>query len=123
VDLVLYHGDHRRDERGYPQRAEGAAEKIQQAMIRLTVPKGRFELDPELGSRLYELGRASREPGRIEELALEYAQEALLELTQMKVLSATAQNQEEGLLLELELCWEGEAEAAERFRLELDLNG
>ena len=50
MDLVLYHGDHRRDERGYPQQAEGTAEKIQQAIIRLTVPKGRFALDPELGS-------------------------------------------------------------------------
>ena len=77
MDLVLYHGDHRRDERGYPQQAEGTAEKIQQAIIRLTVPKGRFALDPELGSRLYELGTGNREPGRLQELALEYAQEAL----------------------------------------------
>ena len=76
MDLVLYHGDHRRDERGYPQQAEGTAEKIQQAIIRLTVPKGRFALDPELGSRLYELGTGNREPGRLQELALEYAQDS-----------------------------------------------
>lgn len=121
MDLVLYHGDHKRDERGYPQRAEGTAEKIQQAIIRLTVPKGRFGLDPELGSRLYELGAENREPSRLQELALEYAQEALLELKEVQVVSAKVQRREESLILELELCCEGEAE--ERFWLEWELNG
>ena len=121
MDLVLYHGDHRRDERGYPQQAEGIAEKIQQAIIRLTVPKGRFALDPELGSRLYELGTGNREPGRLQELALEYAQEALLELREVRVLSAKAQRREESLFLEPELCCQGAVE--ERFRLEWEPNG
>ena len=58
---------------------------------------------------------------RLQELALEYAQEALLELKEVRVLSAKAQRREESLFLELELCCQGEVE--ERFRLEWELNG
>ena len=70
---------------------------------------------------MYELGTGNREPGRLQELALEYAQEALLELKEVRVLSAKAQRREESLFLELELCCQGEVE--ERFRLEWELNG
>ena len=54
--MLLYRGDHLRNARGFPQKIEGGAEAIQQAMIRLSVPKGSFTLDEELGSRLHTLG-------------------------------------------------------------------
>lgn len=63
---------------GFLQQADGARESIQQAMIRLSVPQGSFALDKNLGSRLHTLPNAPKE--RQEELALEYAQEALLDL-------------------------------------------
>jgi len=46
--MLLYRGDHLRNARGFPQKIEGGAEAIQQAMIRLSVPKGSFTLDEEL---------------------------------------------------------------------------
>lgn len=76
MDILLHHGDHERNAQGFLQRADGARESIQQAMIRLSVPQGSFALDKNLGSRLHTLPNAPKE--RQEELALEYAQEALL---------------------------------------------
>ena len=75
MDILLHHGDHERNAQGFLQRADGARESIQQAMIRLSVPQGSFTLDKNLGSRLHTLPNAPKE--RQEELALEYAQEAL----------------------------------------------
>ena len=71
MDILLHHGDHERNAQGFLQRAGGARESIQQAMIRLSVPQGSFALDKNLGSRLHTLPNAPKE--RQEELALEYA--------------------------------------------------
>lgn len=86
MDILLHHGDHERNAQGFLQRADGARESIQQAMIRLSVPQGSFALDKNLGSRLHTLPNAPKE--RQEELALEYAQEALLDLPAVRVVSA-----------------------------------
>ena len=74
MDILLHHGDHERNAQGFLQRADGARESIQQAMIRLSVPQGSFALDKNLGSRLHTLPNAPKE--RQEELALEYAQDS-----------------------------------------------
>ena len=37
MDILLHHGDHERNAQGFLQRADGARESIQQAMIRLSV--------------------------------------------------------------------------------------
>ena len=97
MDILLHHGDHERNAQGFLQRADGARESIQQAMIRLSVPQGSFALDKNLGSRLHTLPNAPKE--RQEELALEYAQEALLDLPAVRVVSVKRQGGEELELL------------------------
>lgn len=89
MDILLHHGDHERNAQGFLQQADGARESIQQAMIRLSVPQGSFALDKNLGSRLHTLPNAPKE--RQEELALEYAQEALLDLPAVRVVSVKRQ--------------------------------
>lgn len=86
MELLLHHGDHSRDERGFLQEVDGAQQLVQRAMVRLTVPKGKFVLNPQLGSLLHTLGRSA--PAQREQLALEYAQEALLELPEVRVVTA-----------------------------------
>lgn len=90
MDILLFQGDHGRDSRGFPQVLRGAREKAQQAMIRLTVQKGKFRLDPELGSLFYKLGEAA-EISR-QDLALEYAKEALLGLEGVEVKRVTCKS-------------------------------
>lgn len=68
-------GDHALDGRGLPATLTGDAELIQRALIRLSVRRGSFAQDPQLGSELYRL-RGAR-PAQLERLALAYAQEAL----------------------------------------------
>ena len=111
MDILLHHGDHERNAQGFLQRAGGARESIQQAMIRLSVPQGSFALDKNLGSRLHTLPNAPKE--RQEELALEYAQEALLDLPAVRVVSVKRQGGEE-LEIIFELVYSGE-EGEQRF--------
>lgn len=49
----LTHGDYRVDTRGNLIQIDGIEEIVQQAMIRLTIPKGSFCYNPELGSDLH----------------------------------------------------------------------
>ena len=82
----MYHGDHQQNRQGFPVLISGAEELFQRACIRLTVPLGRFIPDKNLGSRLYTLGRAA--PEQRQELALEYAREALIGMEDIRVVSA-----------------------------------
>lgn len=72
MNTWLYRGDHKRNEQGFVEKISGGMEKIQQAIIRLSVPKGSFALDEELGSKLSILGKVP--VNQREELALEYAE-------------------------------------------------
>lgn len=86
MELLLQHGDHSRNEQGFLQQVDGAQQLVQRAMVRLTVPKGKFVLNSQLGSLLHTLGRTA--PAQREQLALEYAREALLEMPEMRVVAA-----------------------------------
>lgn len=120
MDTFLYHGDHKRDERGFVQGISGASEAIQQAMIRLSVPKGNFGLDKQLGSRLHTLGSALSK--NQEELALEYAREAVLEVPDIRVISAKrVSGDAENLVLEFQLEYSGE-EVPEKFQVMWEMN-
>lgn len=121
MDTALYHGDHMRDERGFVQKIGGAQEAVQRAMIRLTVPKGSFKPDSELGSRLYTLAKVT-DRDKAQELAVEYAQEALLGERDIRVVSARRlQKEDESLWLEFELQYSGEDEI-ESARVVCELN-
>ena len=59
MELLLQHGDHSRNGQGFLQEVDGAQQLVQRAMVRLTVPKGKFVLNPQLGSLLHTLGRTA----------------------------------------------------------------
>ena len=102
MELLLQHGDHSRNGQGFLQEVDGAQQLVQRAMVRLTVPKGKFVLNPQLGSLLH-TGRTA--PAQREQLALEYAQEALLEMPEIQVVAARCRQgaQADELLVQFEL--------------------
>lgn len=55
MDTRLLNGDMARDARGLPHLIDGPQELLQRAIIRLTVRRGSFAPDPELGSLLHTL--------------------------------------------------------------------
>ena len=76
------------------------------------MPKGSFAPNPELGSRLFLLGKAPKQ--QIEELALEYAKEALLEERQVQATAARQTERSQGSMeLEIELNYLGEDSEAD----------
>lgn len=83
MDTLLVRGDHFLDGRGLPVTLTGSAELIQRALIRLSVRRGSFSLDPSLGSELHRLPGARLDI--MERLALSYAQEALLPMAGVSV--------------------------------------
>ena len=74
----------------------GADELFQRACIRLTVPLGQFVPDKTLGSRLHTLGKEA--PAKQQELALEYAREALIGMEDIRVVSAKVSSREDQTL-------------------------
>lgn len=112
MDTLLYNGDFARDGRGYPIPCSGAQELLQRALIRLTVQKGSFIYDPDLGSRLSLLKNTTR---NMEARALELIQEALLELPQLTPVGVSIQPQQgrENLSLTVLLNLEGQSSQLE----------
>lgn len=98
MDTMLAGGDQYRDARGLPAAITGIQELIQRALIRLTVRKGSFALDPELGSELRRLRGGPSEA--LDRAALSYAQEALAPLSgQVSAVSATCRPQGQNSML------------------------
>ena len=65
------------------ERLEGAEALLQRVLFRLTARRGQFPFLPELGSRLYQLGR--EKPSAREALALQYVTEALAQESELAV--------------------------------------
>ena len=72
MDNKITDGDTELNKKGLPMEITGIDECIQQAFIRLTVKKGNFPYNRELGSRLHTLG-----PVVEKNQLLAYAREAL----------------------------------------------
>lgn len=70
MDTKLYQGDLAADSRGLPFFVDGPRELLQQALIRLSVQKGSFALDEELGSELRNLRKVRRQDRKKEALIL-----------------------------------------------------
>ncbi|HHY52636.1 MAG TPA: histidine kinase [Clostridiales bacterium] len=83
MDTLLENGTYALDERGLPIPITGLRALIQRLLIRLSVRKGSFLPDPNLGSELHRLPCAAGE--QTNRLALHYAQQALLPEPQAKV--------------------------------------
>lgn len=86
MDILLKNGQHAVDDLGAPIEIFDTSEIIQRAIIRLSVKKGSFPHDPELGSELYKLHRSNSKTTQNE--ALSYVQEALRPIPEIEVLSA-----------------------------------
>lgn len=96
MDTMIQGGDHAVDGRGLPVSVHGTEELIQRALIRLSVPKGRFAPDLSLGSGLHELpGVKTATRDRV---AMGYVQEALYPLREVQVERVACTTEAEGVL-------------------------
>lgn len=77
MELLLREGDYVADGLGGVVCLEGEEALLERVLFRLTARRGAFPLLPELGSRLYLLGREAKE-GRLS-AARQYVAEALAE--------------------------------------------
>ena len=106
MELKLVNGDYVPDGAGGMVRLSGAEEVLARAIFRLTARRGQFPFLPELGSRLYQLGR--EKPSAREALALQYVTEALAQEPDLAVvgseLTETAPGQ---AALRADLNWRG----------------
>lgn len=105
MERRLVQGDYVPDGAGGFCLEQGAEELLQRALFKLTARRGSFPFLPELGSRLYTLTR--EKPSAWESLARQYAAEALRD-EELAVSGVTVTQGAEGLLVGVELDWQGE---------------
>ena len=106
MELKLRSGDYVPDGVGGLLRVEGREALLQRALFRLTARRGAFPFLPELGSRLWQLGKVS--PAQRQAAAAQYAAEAL-EGEALAVESAELGPGAEGaMVLTVNCVWQGE---------------
>lgn len=106
MEWKLSRGDYVPDGAGGLTALNGREEMLARVLYRLTARRGALPFLPELGSRLYQLGR--EKPSARQALAAQYVAEALQEETDISVRSVElVQNGEAGLLT-VYLDWQGE---------------
>lgn len=106
MEWKLVQGDYVPDGRGGLTALSGGQEVLARALYRLTARRGTFPFLPELGSRLYQLGR--EKPSERQALAAQYVAEALREETGLTVRSVELRQEGETGLLTAYLDWQGE---------------
>lgn len=106
VERVLKEGDYVPDGAGGIQIATGGGEVLARVVYRLTARRGGFPFLPELGSRLYKLGR--EKPAERQALCAQYVAEALREETEIKVRSVKLETFDGWGKVTVELDWQGE---------------
>lgn len=89
MDTMLRGGDHVVGTQGVLLSVTGQEELLQRAMLRLSIPRGSFPLDPLLGSEFFRLGQLT--PPARNRAALSYAKEALASLPQVEVRAVDCQ--------------------------------
>ena len=83
MEWKLMEGDYVPDGQGRLTALSGAEEVLARVLYRLTARRGALPFLPELGSRLYQLGR--ERPSARQALAVQYVAEALREEKDLKV--------------------------------------
>lgn len=110
MDLKLnFEGrDLARGPQGWPVPIEGVEEEAQRLMLRLTMRRGSFRLDPELGSRLYAMPRG--DTARMERFAAEAIEEALTDLPEVRLdgLSCRYDAEEDRAFVDCRFVWRGQ---------------
>ena len=105
MELKLKNGDYVSDGVGGVQRLSGAEALAQRVLFRLTARQGAFPMLPEMGSRLWQLGRIPA--AQRQAAAKQYAAEALAaEEVQVRDAVLTAAD-DGGAELILHLEWQG----------------
>ena len=104
MELQLENRDYVPDGHGGVTGLRGMEALLARMLFRLTARRGALPFLPELGSRLYRLGRSA--PSEREALARQYVAEALADESGLSVTGVTL---ESGGTLRVALEWEGEA--------------
>ena len=111
MEWKLERGDYIPDGTGGLTALYGEEEALGRALYLLTARRGKFPFLPEMGSRLYQLGR--EKPSERQALAAQYVAEALSEEPDLSVRSVELVQEGEAGLLTVHLDWRGEALTAQ----------
>ena len=106
VEWKLTEGDYVPDGKGGFTALTGSGEVLARVLYRLTARRGAMPFLPNLGSRLYQLGREKASARQV--LAAQYVAEALREEPELAVESVELTQAGETGLLTVFLSWEGE---------------
>lgn len=106
MERKLIQGDYVPDGTGGLAVLGGGEEALARALFRLTARRGALPFLPNLGSRLYRLGR--EKPAARQALAAQYVAEALREEPELSVQSVELDQSGEKGLLTVRLDWRGE---------------
>lgn len=107
MSLKLIDRDYVPDGNGGVAVVSDGDELVGEALFRLTARRGSFPFLPQLGSRMHLLRR--ERPSEWDSLALQYAVEALEDMEGVQVTGAAARRDGDGLLVTVELLWQGTA--------------
>lgn len=109
LKLDFENRDLARSPQGWPVPIEGAEEAAQRLLLRLTMRRGSFRLDPELGSRLYAMPRG--DGGRMERFAREAVEEALSDMPEARLeeLSCRYDADEDRAFVDCRFIWRGQS--------------
>ena len=105
MSLLLQNRDYTDDGNGGVAVARDGDELLDEVLFRLTARRESFPFLPNLGSRMHLLRRAK--PSERDNLALQYAVEALEDLTEVTVTGASVRQEGEALWVNVELLWQG----------------
>lgn len=111
MERKLINGDYVPDGTGGLTALNGSEEVLARVLYRLTARRGALPFLPELGSRLYLLGR--EKPSLRQSLAAQYVAEALKDETDLEVQSVELEQDGETGILTVRLDWRGERLAAQ----------
>lgn len=106
MEWKLIDGDYAPDGTGGLTGLSGGEEVLARVLFRLTARRGKLPFLPELGSRLYQLGR--EKPSARQALAAQYVAEALREEPDLTVQSVELIQSGDAALLTAYLDWRGE---------------
>lgn len=107
MELMLRDGDYVPDGNGGFCRVEEGEALLQRVLWKLSIRRGSFPFLPELGSRLFTLGR--EKPSVRPALARQYVSEALADEPDLEVTGVTLTQEEGRLDLTVFLDWQGES--------------
>ena len=105
MSMLLKDRDYAPDGNGGVAVVQDGDELLAEVLFRLTARRDSFPFLPELGSRMHLLRRAK--PSEWESLALQYAVEALEDLTEVTVTGASVRQESGALQVSVELLWQG----------------